>query len=36
MSVAFSVEDRVARVTLDRPDRMNAVDAETEAELEAI
>jgi len=36
MSVAFSVEDGVARVTLDRPDRMNAVDAETEAELDAI
>ena len=36
MSVSFSVKDRVARVTLDRPDRMNAVDAETEAELEAI
>ncbi len=36
MSVSFTVKDRVARVTLDRPDRMNAVDAETEAELEAI
>ncbi|MBN8953003.1 MULTISPECIES: enoyl-CoA hydratase-related protein [unclassified Rhizobium] len=36
MSVSFTVEDRVARVTLDRPDRMNAVDAETEARLEAI
>jgi crotonobetainyl-CoA hydratase len=36
MSVVFSVADRIARVTLDRPDRMNAVDAETEAELEAI
>lgn len=36
MSVSFTVGDRVARVTLDRPDRMNAVDAETEAELESI
>lgn len=36
MSVSYSVEDRVARVTLDRPDRMNAVDAGTERELEAI
>jgi enoyl-CoA hydratase/carnithine racemase len=36
MTVGFSVENRVARVTLDRPDRMNAVDAETERELDAI
>lgn len=36
MSVDFSVENRVARVTLNRPDRMNAVDAATEQELEAI
>lgn len=36
MSVLFSVEDSVARVTLDRPERLNAVDASTEAELEAI
>ena len=36
MTVHFSVEARVARVTLDRPERMNAVDVETEAELEAI
>lgn len=35
MTVGFSVENRVARVTLDRPDRMNAVDAETERELDA-
>jgi crotonobetainyl-CoA hydratase len=33
MSVLFSVEGHVARVTIDRPDRMNAVDLETEAEL---
>ena len=36
MSVGFVVENRVASVTLDRPDRMNAVDAATERELEAI
>ena len=33
MSVAFTVKDHVARVTIDRPDRMNAVDLATEAEL---
>lgn len=33
MSVQFSVADHVARVTLDRPDRLNAVDPTTEAEL---
>jgi enoyl-CoA hydratase/carnithine racemase len=33
MSVAFSVTDHVARITIDRPDRMNAVDLATEAEL---
>lgn len=36
MSVLFEVADRVARVTLNRPERMNAVNAATEAELEAI
>jgi crotonobetainyl-CoA hydratase len=36
MTVGFFVENRVARVTLDRPERMNAVDAETERELETI
>ncbi|MCO5730165.1 enoyl-CoA hydratase-related protein [Rhizobium sp. SSA_523] len=36
MSVDFLVADRVARVTIDRPDRMNAVDAATEEALEAI
>lgn len=36
MTVGFSVDNRMARVTLDRPERMNAVDAETERELEAI
>ncbi|MBW7966386.1 enoyl-CoA hydratase-related protein [Bradyrhizobium sp. BR 10261] len=33
MSVQFTVQDHVARVTLDRPDRLNAVDQATEAEL---
>jgi crotonobetainyl-CoA hydratase len=33
MSVAFKIENHVARVTIDRPDRMNAVDQATEAEL---
>lgn len=33
MSVDFSVAGHVARVTIDRPDRMNAVDLETEAAL---
>lgn len=33
MSVIFTVENHVARVTIDRPDRMNAVDLDTEAEL---
>jgi len=36
VSVEFAVANKVARVTLNRPDRMNAVDAETEARLEAI
>ncbi|MEK1948821.1 MAG: crotonase, partial [Ensifer adhaerens] len=36
MSVEFVVEGRVATVTLCRPERMNAVDAATERELEAI
>jgi crotonobetainyl-CoA hydratase len=33
MSVLFAVQDHVAYVTLDRPDRLNAVDQATEAEL---
>ena len=33
MSVEFSVQDHIARVTLNRPERMNAVDQATEAEL---
>lgn len=33
MSVAFAIESHVARITIDRPDRMNAVDLATETEL---
>jgi enoyl-CoA hydratase/carnithine racemase len=33
MSVLFSTADHVARVTIDRPDRLNAIDQATEAEL---
>jgi enoyl-CoA hydratase/carnithine racemase len=33
VSVQFLVEDHVARVTIDRPDRLNAVDQATEQEL---
>lgn len=33
MSVLFTVKDHVARVTVDRPDVLNAVDRATEAEL---
>lgn len=36
MTVDFSVEGGVARVTLNRPERRNAVDAETESELNNI
>ena len=36
MSIDFQIADSVARITIDRPDRMNAVDASTEAELEQI
>ncbi|MEZ5665865.1 MAG: enoyl-CoA hydratase-related protein [Alphaproteobacteria bacterium] len=36
MSVRFEVADRIARVTLDRPERMNAVDAATDRRLNAI
>lgn len=36
MSVHFQVTDHVARVTLDRPEAMNAVDRATEAELQRI
>ena len=33
MTVRFTVEGEIARITLDRPDRMNAVDRATEQEL---
>ena len=33
MSIRFVVENHVARVTIDRPDRMNAIDEASEAEL---
>jgi len=33
MTVRFTIEGEIARITLDRPDRMNAVDRATEAEL---
>jgi crotonobetainyl-CoA hydratase len=36
MPVDFAVHDHVARVTIDRPEVLNAVDAATERELEAI
>ncbi len=34
MTVAFSVDDHVARVTIDRAERMNAVDEDTADRLE--
>ena len=36
MPVHFKIEDHVARVTIDRPEVLNAVDAATERELEKI
>ena len=36
MGVRFEVTDHVARVTIDRPEVMNAVDTATEAELQRI
>ena len=33
MTIRFDVKSHVARVTIDRPDRMNAIDADSEAEL---
>ena len=33
MSVRFEIVDHVANVTIDRPDRLNAIDAAAEAEL---
>lgn len=36
MNVHFEVRERVARIVIDRPDRLNAVDAATEQELDSI
>lgn len=36
MSVKFEISDHVAKVTINRPDRMNSVDAATTHQLEAI
>lgn len=36
MTIHFEVKDRVARVTIDRPDRMNAIDQAAEHELERV
>ena len=36
MNVRLEIADHVARVTIDRPDKLNAVDAATEAELESV
>lgn len=36
MTVLFTIEDHVARVTIDRADRMNAVDEATADRLEEI
>lgn len=36
MTVRFEVQDHVARVTIDRPERLNAVDSATEARLQEI
>ena len=33
MTIGFVVKGHVARVTIDRPDRMNAIDEASEAEL---
>lgn len=33
MSIRFTIENHVAHVTIDRPDRMNAIDEASEAEL---
>lgn len=36
MTVTLDIADRVARIVIDRPGRLNAIDAEAETELEAI
>ncbi|WP_346894198.1 enoyl-CoA hydratase-related protein [uncultured Roseibium sp.] len=36
MTIYYEVSDRVARITIDRAERMNAIDQEAEAELEKV
>jgi enoyl-CoA hydratase/carnithine racemase len=36
MSILFEVSDHVARITIDRPERMNAIDSASHAALEGI
>tara|TARA_B100000579_G_C22746440_1_gene811795 strand:+ start:292 stop:1071 length:780 start_codon:yes stop_codon:yes gene_type:complete len=36
MTIKFSIEDNIARVTIDREDRMNAIDQDTAEALEVI
>lgn len=36
MSVSFDVSENIARITIDRPERMNAIDADTHAHLAEI
>ena len=36
MTIHYEVSDRVARITIDRTERMNAIDQETERELEKV
>lgn len=36
MTIHYEVADRVARIVIDRPDRLNAIDAAAERELEAV
>jgi crotonobetainyl-CoA hydratase len=36
MSVGLEIDGKVARITIDRPERLNAIDATAERELEAI
>ena len=36
MTIRFEVDGHLARVTIDRPDRMNALDSASHARLEEI
>ncbi|MBV9459373.1 MAG: enoyl-CoA hydratase/isomerase family protein, partial [Bradyrhizobium sp.] len=36
MPIRFTIDDHVARVTIDRPDVLNAIDAASERELQAV